>query len=152
MKAINAIVDDKDELIATIKNNLEIAITGKRDEIDKIEIKKRIGGLNSEMMGLVEQSAKNSLNIEAFDDKFKIISDEIKMLKATLDAQEKNEMTRGSANTRIVEIFQILDNGNLDLTEYDDKLVKQLIETITVIDKDKIRIEFKGGFLAEQIL
>lgn len=33
-----------------------------------------------------------------------------------------------------------------------NSIVRQLIENVTVIDKCKIRIEFKGGFQIEQIL
>jgi len=152
MKAINIIVDDKDELIATIKNNLEIAITGKSDGIDKIAIQNRIDTLNSEMMALVEQSVKNNTNIEDFEDRFEEISNEIKTLKATIIAQEKKEITLGNTNSRITEIFQILENENLKLIEYDDILVRQLIENVISIDKDKILIEFKGGFQIEQML
>jgi len=152
MKAINIIVDDKDELLATIKNNLEIAITGKSDGVDKITIQKQIDALNSEMMALVDQSVKNNANIEDFDDKFEEISNEIKTLKATQIAQDKKEMTLGNTNSRIVEIFQILENEDLNLIEYDDILVRQLIENVIVIDKGKIRVEFKGGFQIEQML
>jgi len=95
---------------------------------------------------------KNNANIEDFDDKFEEISNEIKILKATLIAQEKKEITLGNTNSRIAEIFQILENENLNLIEYDEILVRQLIENVTVLDKDKIRIEFKGGFQIEQML
>ena len=86
------------------------------------------------------------------DDRFEEISNEIKMLKFTLIAQEKKEITLGNTNSRITEILQILENENLNLIEYDDILVRQLIENVTVLDEDKIRIEFKGGFQVEQML
>lgn len=44
----------------------------------------------------------------------------IKMMNATLIVQEKKEITSGNTNSRIADIFQILENENLNLTEYDE--------------------------------
>ena len=40
----------------------------------------------------------------------------------------------------------VLENEDFTITEYDDVVVRQLIEKVTVIDKNTINITFKGGF------
>lgn len=43
-------------------------------------------------------------------------------------------------------ILERLEKEDFTLTEYDDVVVRQLIEKITVESKDIITIRFKGGF------
>ncbi len=43
-------------------------------------------------------------------------------------------------------MLELLDNEDFKLTEYDDVAVRQLIEKVTVIDKNTITVTFKGGF------
>jgi site-specific DNA recombinase len=50
------------------------------------------------------------------------------------------------------ELFRILESETLIMTEFDNTLVKQLIDTIKVLSKDKILIIFNGGFEMEQNL
>ena len=45
---------------------------------------------------------------------------------------------------RMAEIIEMLYNRELDITEYDDILVRKLVESITVIS-NKIKVEFKNG-------
>ena len=44
------------------------------------------------------------------------------------------------------EVMGLISAEDLDLTEYSDTLVYRIIERITVLSKEKIRIRFIGGF------
>ncbi|MEW6274440.1 MAG: hypothetical protein AB1556_04925 [Bacillota bacterium] len=48
--------------------------------------------------------------------------------------------------------FKILENENFNLAEYDDALVRQLVDTVKVLSDSKILITFKGGLEMEQAL
>ena len=50
------------------------------------------------------------------------------------------------------EIGNFLDKTNCVLTEYDDKLVRQLIQNINVVNARKIEVVFKSGIVAEVCL
>ena len=43
-------------------------------------------------------------------------------------------------------MLERLENEDFTMTEYDDVTVRQLIEKITVINKNTITVTFKGGF------
>ena len=47
-------------------------------------------------------------------------------------------------------MFEILEQANFNLNEYDEALVKQLISKVTVVSEEKIQITFKGGLEVEQ--
>ncbi|NPV89866.1 MAG: recombinase family protein [Firmicutes bacterium] len=152
MRAITLMGEAKDEFVGTLKDSLCLALTGKADQVDTYTIKKRIDELNAVMLDLVQVSVKSNASADYFDDKFKEISDEIKELQETLKKHEQRQMLAQNNNSRMVEIFKILDNEDFFLTEYDDILVRQLIENVKVISETKIQVTFKGGFEIEQEL
>ena len=50
------------------------------------------------------------------------------------------------------EVMGLISAEDLDLTEYSDALVYRIIERITVLSKEEIRIHFVGGFEITQPL
>jgi len=152
VKAIASFAADKNELISTLKNSLRIALTAGEDVIDTIAIENRIKELHAVMLDLVQISAKSSASADYFDGKFKEISDEIKELQETLKNHEQRQVIAQNTQSRMAEIFKILENENFNLTKYDDALVRQLVDSVKVLPDSKIRITFKGGLEMEQAL
>ncbi len=152
VKAIASFAADKDELIATLKNSLRIALTAGEDVIDTIAIENRIKELNAVMLDLVQISFRSSAGADYFDDKFKEISDEIKELQDTLKNREQRQIIAQNTQSRMDEIIKILENENFNLAGYNDALVRQLVDTVKVLSDSKILITFKGGLEMEQTL
>ena len=50
------------------------------------------------------------------------------------------------------DIENFLDKTNCILAEYDDKLVRQLIENINVVNARKVEVVFKSGITVEEML
>lgn len=152
MKAICGFVEDKDELIDTLKHSLRVALDAEDDTIDTAAVNARIEELDSVMMDLVELSSRSSASADYFDAKFKEISDERTELQNRLRGHEQRQVIAQNNNTRIKELFEILEQANFNLNEYDEALVKQLISKVTVVSAEKIQITFKGGFEVEQAI
>lgn len=152
MQAICGFVEDKDELIETLKHSLRVALNAEDDAIDTAAINARIEKLDSVMMELVELSSRSSASADYFDAKFKEISDERMELQNRLKDYEQRQVIAQNNNARMKELFEILEQTNFNLNEYDEALVKQLIAKVTVVSAEKIQITFKGGFEVEQAL
>ena len=68
---------------------------------------------------------------------------------ARLDnAQQEKE----NAESRLDEIFTILDGLENHPMEYDDRLVRQVLECVVVESKEKIKVIFAGGLEVEQTI
>jgi len=149
-RAFGLLTKDRDELIATLKSGLQLALNGTDEKIDTFSIERRIKELNSVMFDFVQVSAKSDGGADYFDEQFKQISDEIKKLQETLrnHGQKQNSVQ----NSRLTEILEHLESADFNFTEYDDLLVKQLIENIKILSTDKLLITFKGGYEMEQAL
>ena len=50
----------------------------------------------------------------------------------------------GSRENKVKEIMALISAEDLDLTEYSDTLVYRVIERVTVLSKEEIRIRFVG--------
>lgn len=152
MKAICGFVEDKDELIDTLKHSLRVALDAENDTIDTTTVNARMVELDSVMMDLVELSSHSSASADYFDAKFKEISDERTELQNRLRDHEQRQVIAQNNNARMKELFEILERANFNLNEYDEALLKQLIAKVTVVSAEKIQITFMGGFEVGQDL
>jgi ribosomal protein L16 Arg81 hydroxylase len=152
IRAINLLASDKDELVSTIRESLCIALKGYGDNDNPYMIESRIKELNSDMLDLVQLSAKSGSDSEKYDEQFKSIADETRRLQEILVMQDSQKSEDTKTRSNMNELFSILESEALTMTEFDNTLVKQLINTIKVKSKDKILIIFNGGFEMEQTL
>lgn len=72
-------------------------------------------------------------------------SDEMKALREFIET-EKTKQAAQCGSDELNNVLQRLEKEDFTLTEYDDVVVRQLIEQITVESKDIITVRFKGGF------
>ena len=64
-------------------------------------------------------------------------------LKAIYQENEK-------ASQRLQAISAALEGASADITEWDESTVYQLLEKVTVLSKDRIRVTFRSGLEIEQ--
>ena len=55
-----------------------------------------------------------------------------------------------AANWRVDEAVELLSGGTAELTEWDESVIRQLVETVKVISKEKILVTLQGGIEVEQ--
>lgn len=73
-------------------------------------------------------------------------------LTAQLEQYATMRQKRESAKSRLDEICTILDGLQNHPMEYDDKLVRQLLECVVVESKEQIKVVFIGGVEVEMVL
>ena len=73
-------------------------------------------------------------------------SEEMKSLREFIETEKAKQAAKQQGSTELDAILKRLENEDFTITEYDDVVVRQLIEKVTVIDKNTINITFKGGF------
>ena len=79
------------------------------------------------------------------DEQFQMLYAEEQELNARLKTLEGNNSIDDNKRSRITHAFQNIDNSSFELTEYNDILVRKLIECVRVVCKTEIQIIFKGG-------
>ena len=75
---------------------------------------------------------------------------------ATIQSQlaeiSESRQKRESTESRLDEIYTILDGLKNHPMEYDDQIVRQIIECVIVESKEQIRVIFAGGLEVTQSL
>ena len=148
LKAIRSLVQGhQEEMAATLQEALIHCIDGENAPIDSLVIENRLHELDKDLDRLLTMDGS-----EIVDLRIKQISNEMLQLRqmkkrAELDAQQ--DMGR---ENKAKEIMELISTEDLDLTEYSDTLVYRVIERVTVLSKEEIRIRFIGGFEITQPL
>jgi len=152
LKAINTMMSNRERLIGILKTNLEITLSEKSSgATNPYAIENRIRELQDSMMELVAVAAKAG-NAESYEDQFKEISEEIKSLQKTLEQYQAEQNGPDELARQIDDICKALEDAPFEITEYSNNIVRQFIDTIKVVNEDKLLFIFKGGITMEQPL
>ena len=91
-------------------------------------------------LATVPDSAATAMaNIEKF-------SEEMKTLREFIETEKAKQASKQQDSDELNAVLEQLEKTDFIITEYDDVVVRQLIEKVTVIDKNTITVTFKGGF------
>jgi len=132
VEAINIAVSGKNSFLAILKKNIETVLSEDLDE-STADIDKRLEELQTELI----QKANSK---EAYDN----IVNEIYRLRDLRQETLSRNALRQDKRDRIAEMTDFLNAQTGDITEFDYKLVRKLVEKAIVYD-DRLVVEFKSG-------
>ena len=102
------------------------------------------------MFALIEENAKQGEYNETFNDKYCIIADDIERLKKEQMEERQKKRLAENYNQRVKDMDQYLNTHTRKCMEFDDELVRKLVNRVNIITADKIQIQFHSGIVMEQ--
>ena len=132
VKAFHQILTERDFFLKTLQQNIAKAVVN-ADTLSPDGIQARLEELQKELI-------KKATNKQDYD----AIADEIFRLRDQKEQSELDSHHREEAMNRIKELQDFISGQESDITEFDEALVKKLIEKITVF-ADHFTMEFKSG-------
>ena len=153
VRALNRFhTEDESTYLALMKATIgeAIGINGGSEEIDLLT--RRIDTLNKRMLDLVNETVAAGKDVESSEDEFKGISDQIEQLNRRIAAIQESIHKDGSRQARLEEIQNIIAERNANETQYDDSIVRQMIECIKVHSDGRLTIIFGSGYKIEEAL
>lgn len=132
IKAINLTLGDRESMMATLQENVE-AVIRQEDEISSEGIEAKLLELQKELLKLT--NSKKDYNS---------VADEIDRLRELKQNALGESAEREGLKQRIRQMREFLEQQSTEVTEYDELLVRRLIEKVTVYD-DRFEVEFKSG-------
>ena len=134
--AINQALCDKDHFLITLQKNIEIVICHENSHT-LIAIDKRLTEFQAELLKLASSKAD-----------YEKVGDEIYRLREEKQKAQVENLGRHELQKRITDMSAFLQEQPTALTEYDESLVRRLIEKVTVYE-DKFTVEFKSGLTVD---
>ena len=132
LRGINMVLSGRDNMMTKLKENIErVLLEEGYSTIDEIDAKLEV---------LQQELIKRAGAKQDYED----LADEIDALRTKRLEAMTEKAEREGLKMRIQEMKDFLENQTDRISEYDEQLVRKMIEKITIYD-DKFVIEFKSG-------
>ena len=136
VKAINDTLGKKDDFIFILQHNIETVLNRGNNSI-LADIDTRLEELQSELLRLVASKSD-----------YEDVAEEIHRLRDEKQKSQFESAGRDETRKRIADMSVFLQEQLTAIAEYDEPLVRRLIEKVTVYE-DKFTVEFKSGMTVD---
>ena len=145
MEAINIILENRDEILETVAEAIRVAFDNGKSGLDMAALRQRRTDLRLLLDNLIEQVMKDGKESEEMDRQLKSSMEELERLEEAIQQQDLEQRAAECENARLKQILQRIQETPCALTEYDDRLVRQIVERVTVDSKDHLTVSFGQG-------
>ena len=151
MTAIMETANQNTEVLRTLKLHIGMGLEGEKSNDNSLDLQVRIAEIDAEFRKMIDRVSTET--VEAFDEETATrLMNEKSRLQQQLDNIADAEQRRENAKSRLDDIYTILDGIKNHPIEYDDQIVRQLLECIVVDSKEQVTVIFKGGLKSVQPL
>lgn len=150
MAAIGSVVEDQGEFVQAFRENVIRVIGSYSGKEDPTEYDTRMEALQKDLLMLIESSAGALTSDDEFDRQYRIIADKIKELKSRKAKALKERRLSESYEQRLRDMEQYTGKAGSLKREFDDELVRRLLQTVRVINENKLEIRFQSGIVMTQ--
>ncbi|MFV0341282.1 MAG: recombinase family protein [Anaerocolumna sp.] len=152
MTAINKVVENNGDFIGAFRENVIRVIGGYSTKDIPTEYDEQIESLQKEMLALIEENAKQGAVAEDFDNEYKRISEQINELKQAKLKIVREKKQAENYKQKLTEMDTTLQTVRPQVREFDEDLVRRLINTIKVNKGERLEIQFESGIVMEQMV
>ena len=113
------------------------------------DVERALEDLGRQFDSLLKEAASPERQ-EEYTERFRAVSTSMAELKNRRERLKEIYQENERASQRLQAISAALEGTSADITEWDESTVYQLLEKVTVLSKDRIRVTFRGGLEIEQ--
>ena len=151
MRAIMDTALKNSDVLKMLKLHIGMGFEENTTEDNALNIQVRIAEIDAEFKAML--SGVSSDTVDAFDDaKASALITEKTELQKQLEQLQEIHQKRINTKHRLDDIYTILDGLKNRPMEYDDQMVRQILECVTVDSKEQITVIFIGGLKIKQSL
>ncbi len=132
VKAINELLAKKEPFLITLQKNIATVLNEENDNTTN-DIDRKLEELQQQL--LIQAKSKND---------YEDVADEIYRLRELKQNALVENAEREGKRQRIAEMTDFLNEQSCELEEYDEQLVRRLIEKVTIFD-EKLTLNLSLG-------
>ena len=152
LAAINSTIKDKDNIVYNLKAAMEkelAPVAGQ--QLSLSEIDNQLEQLNREFSKVLAEASESG-DQAAYSDRFREIMQKQTALKAQRDEMQRMLAESGKATAHIEQCRQAAETTPSAITEWDEALIRQVVESVTVETGSEIIVALKSGASIHQEL
>ena len=142
LTVLNRVVEASDGLQDELAETLRMVCTPEGVGNNLLELEHELEALTAQQNALLDQALANMEDL-TIAEQLKTLLEEKQLLQTRIDAAKKEAVNRISEDSRMAELTAYLEEHLSGFQQYDDGIVRQLVERITVVDAETIRIKFR---------
>lgn len=140
------------DVLSILKEHIRIGIQADEIEDNSLELLIEIAKLDEKYNALFNKMTADTEDIESIENQLIEIINKKHSLQAQVEEIKNERIKRENAQSRLEQIYLILDGLKNHPMTYNDTLVRQILDTVVVESKEKIKVVFTGGYEVEQEL
>lgn len=150
LAAINSVMSQKSTLIRQITSAMEMELAPVPGEsMSLADIERRLDELNDQTRELVAEAARAE-DASACTAQLRAIMNEASALKEKRAFIEEQRQSNAQALRRIEDAAAAMAQASTHISEWDEALIRQLVDTVKVNSAEKITVFLRGGVQVEQ--
>lgn len=150
LTALNSAMSNKPALIQKITGAMESELAPTPGEsMSLADIEHRLEGLNDQTRELVAEAARAE-DASTFTARLKAVMDEVTVLKAKRTLIQEQRQGNAQAMQRVQSATTVLESAPAEITEWEEALIRQLVDTVKVVSAEQIIVFLQGGGQIEQ--
>lgn len=153
LDAINLVMSDKKVLIQQIEDAMRMElIPFPGGTMSAGDIERKIKELEAEFQDLFEEAQKEPGGYMKYTEEFQRITNDISELKNKKSLLMEKQQSDSAANKRIQDAVRLLNNSSAEVTEWDEGMIRQLVDYVKVLAEDRVLICLRGGIEVERFV
>lgn len=149
MNAIMKAAQVNPEIMQTLKMHIQMGLGAQSGEDKSVETQIRIAQIDREFKEILNGVTAENQDSLLSDPRIEELISEKRMLENRLAQYSAAEQHRKNTMSRLDQIFAILDTMKNHPLTYDDLVVRQILQSVIVESKQKIKVIFLGGLEVE---
>lgn len=153
LDAINSVMSGKGVLIQQIEDAMRMElIPFPGGTMSAGDIERKIKELEAEFQALFEEAQKEPGGYMKYTEEFQRITNDISELKNKKSLLMEKQQSDSVANKRIQDAVRLLNNSSAEVTEWDEGMIRQLVDYVKVLAEDRVLICLRGGIEVERFV
>ena len=149
LAAVNAVMLDRDTLARQLAAVMEWELAPMLGEsMSLVDIDRALEELSSQFNSLLAEASANPA--EDYTERFRELSESTARLREQKARLEGACQEQGRIQKRLLAVSAAMEHMTAALTEWDEEVIHQLLEKVTVLSRESIRVTFRDGREVEQ--
>lgn len=145
LRAVRELAQADGSVLETLKLHIGMGLTGAGSSGEgPYALRLRMGDIEAAIGKLIEREAQSG-NEGAYDSEFQALYAEKMALKEKLETIRSEQNHTEGQQARLREIFAAVDGLRDQPLEWDEQVIRQLIEWVRVESKEKLTVRFRCG-------
>lgn len=151
-RALKNAVKKNDEALSLVKANLAYAVTGDETNMDVGMLEKRIKESTREMKEYMLNYCNTGGDKSRYFECIQNVTNEIKVLRLQLETAKSKLEQSDRVSSEISRLCTWLDSHNTSFAEYDDIVIRRVLECIKVYGNGTLKVITKFGTEATETI